>query len=930
MSEQATPRYLVGIDLGTTHTVVSYADMNEGAAQAKPKLFEIEQLIAPGEVAKRPLLPSFRYHPAEGEISSDQTVLPWPQQTLPGDHTPYVVGELARTLGSKVEDRLIASAKSWLSHSNVDRSADILPWAGADDVAKVSPVIASASYLQHVKCAWNHAYPQDLLEHQALVITVPASFDEAARSLTLQAAEIAGLGSVTLLEEPQAVCYHWYFNHASATEDLQQMKLLFVVDVGGGTTDLSLIQIEPKDDGIQLKRIAVGDHLMLGGDNVDLAMAHTAEQRITQGAKKLSAASLSQLIQQSRAAKELLLGEEAPDTAKVTLMGGGARLIGGARSAEFSQKEVQDLALDGFFPLSEFQQLPSKRAGAVVEFGLPYAPDPAVSKYLAQFLQQHQVSCRSALGVAENELAIPDCVLFNGGVFNSSKLVNRALQLLENWRGSSIRNLSNENPDTAVAFGAVAFALSRHNKTMRIGGGAARSYFLKLDDQSGDSRGICILPRGSEEGQAVALEQQRFLLQLNKPVQFSLVAYGGDEQVAPGQTMKIDTDDSRFVLLPPLIAALDEQDGADEVEVQLITSLTEVGTLDIQCQSVQNQRRWKVEFQLRKQLQQQHSVRAEGLPAKFGQAIEALEQVYGTSDKNPNPKAIKQLRQSLEKLLGPRSEWDTVLSRALFDALWERRKRRRRSQAHERLWFNLAGFCIRPGFGDPADDWRLEQAWNLFQQGLQFDKDSQPWAEWWTFWRRAAGGLDSSAQRKIYQQIAKFINPTALRNLKLKAEVKNRSYEDMVRLAGSLENLPKETKLELGGWLSKRLAKSSETQTSWWALGRVGSRDLFHGGAQGVLSPKDIQAWIKLALTKDWKKLPDAAFATVMMARVTNDRARDLDPEEREKIVYKLEAAKAPELWKKLVMEYQELDEKESKRMFGEALPSGLRLLEKQ
>ena len=933
MSKSEQAQYLVGIDLGTTHTVVCYADLSNGAQNAQPQLFEIEQLIAPGEVAKRPLLPSFRYHPAEGELAKEQRVLPWAEQKLPGDSTPYVVGELARNLGSKVEGRLIASAKSWLSHDKVDRSAEILPWAGADDVAKVSPVIASASYLLHVRSAWNHQYPDAPLERQELVLTVPASFDEAARALTLQAAELAGLENLTLLEEPQAVCYHWFFSHRNSTEALKDTKLLFVVDVGGGTTDLSLIEVASHASGIKLNRIAVGDHLMLGGDNVDLALAHSAEQRITQGAKKLSAASLSQLIQQARAAKELLLGEQAPQSAKVTLMGGGSRLIGGAKSAELSRDEVHALALEGFFPLSEFTDMPSKRASAMVEFGLPYAPDPAVSKYLAQFLTQHQNSCRKALGMddsgGESTPAIPDSVLFNGGVFNSPTLAERALALLSQWRGQPVQRLLNENPDTAVAFGAVAFGLSRHNQQMRIGGGAARSYFLKLNAEGDQSQGICLLPKGSEEGQAITLQDQRFLLQVNKPVQFMLAAYAGDEAFAPGQIVDLHSDAERFVLLPPLLAALENNEAMEQVEVQLITRLTEVGTLDIQCQALNSDQRWKVEFELRKQLQQQHTHTTQALPKHFEQAIQALEDVYGSSDKKADPKAVKQLRQTLEKLLGPRDQWDTPLARALFDALWERRKRRRRSQAHERVWFNLAGYCLRPGFGFPADDWRVENAWSLYPQGLQFDKENQLWAEWWTFWRRAAGGLNETAQKKIYKDIAKFINPAALRNLKLKTEVKNKSYEDMVRLAGSLESLPKATKIELGGWLCKRLEKSSETQTSWWALGRVGGRELFHGGAQNVLDAADVQPWIKVIAKQDWKKNPNAAFAAVMIGRVTNDRSRDLTETDRSAICDQLTQSKSPELWKKLVMEYIELDDKESKRVFGEALPAGLTLLEK-
>ena len=921
-----TPRYLIGIDLGTTHTVVAYADLTNGAESAIPALFEIEQLIAPGEVAKRPLLPSFRYHPAAGELPEQQLVLPWSDQPLPGDNIPHVVGELARELGSKVEGRQIASAKSWLSHDKVDRSAGILPWAAADDVEKISPVLASASYLNHVRCAWNHEHPDAPLEQQTVVITIPASFDEAARALTLQAAELAGYPVITLLEEPQAVCYDWFYRHReTAAQQLAQTRLLFVVDVGGGTTDLSLIKVDSAEGKLKLDRIAVGDHLMLGGDNVDLALAHQAEARIQGGAKKLSAASLSQLIQQSRKAKELLLGEQPPAVAKVTLLGGGARLIGGAKSAEFSCEEVQALALDGFFPLIPFGEQPARRTSAVVEFGLPYAPDPAVSRYLSQFLTQHQGSCRNALKVGDDTVAVPDAVLFNGGVFRSASLKQRALGLLSDWRGQPVTELQNLHPDLAVAYGAVSFALARETASMKIGGGSARSYFLQVQTGKDDYKGVCLLPKGTEEGTEIALSEHRFALRLNQPVQFHLSAYSGDNHYGPGDL--VDLEEDRFLPLPPLVAALDTDSAQTEVPVTLVTRLTEVGTLDIQCQSEADPaRRWKVEFQLRRDLQSRHS-RTAGLPAKFNDAVAAIDDVFGASDKAADPNAVKRLRQTLEKLLGLRDDWDTPVARALFDVLWERSKRRRRSQAHERVWFNLAGYCLRPGFGAPADDWRISQILSLYAQGLQFNKESQSWAEWWTFWRRAAGGLDQASQQRILKDIARFLNPATARNLKIQQELKSKSYEDMVRLAVSLENLDVTTKIELGNWLLKRLEKSSETQTSWWAVGRIGAREPFHGSAHNVVPVGQIEAWLEKLCKQDWRKNQNAAFATVMMARLSGDRSRDLAPEQREKIVAQLRAAKAPELWQRLMLEQVQLDETASRRLFGETLPSGLKLM---
>ncbi|RLA16754.1 MAG: molecular chaperone DnaK, partial [Gammaproteobacteria bacterium] len=314
-------QYHIGIDLGTTHTVVAYAKIQQ--KNAPIQIFEIEQLVAPGEVASRSLLPSVRYHPAKGELSdADMAFSPSGEQA--------VIGQAARVLSAKTQGRFVSSAKSWLSHPSIDHTAAILPWGSSDEVEKISPLDASASYLKHVRQVWNHKFPNALLENQHIVITVPASFDEGARSLTLEAAHSAGLKKIHLLEEPQAVCYDWLRRHHDQLKTtLDDIKLLLVCDVGGGTTDLTLIKIEATEDEPKLSRIGVGDHLMLGGDNIDLALAHLAESRLSTDNKKLSAANLSHLLEQCRIAKERLLAEDAPEQLNVTLLGGGSKLIGG-------------------------------------------------------------------------------------------------------------------------------------------------------------------------------------------------------------------------------------------------------------------------------------------------------------------------------------------------------------------------------------------------------------------------------------------------------------------------------------------------------------------------------------------------------------------------------------------------------------------------
>ncbi|WP_349431539.1 Hsp70 family protein [Methylomarinum sp. Ch1-1] len=911
MNKQA--QYLVGIDLGTTHTAVAYAHADQATQDIR--IFEIAQLVAPGQVASRSLLPSVRYHPVEGELSEvDTRFSPAGEQA--------VIGEAARVLGAKSLGRLVTSAKSWLSHPSVDHEAEILPWGGSDEVAKVSPLDASASYLSHVRSVWRHQFPDAPLEQQDIVITVPASFDEAARSLTLEAARIAGLSNIRLLEEPQAVCYDWLRRHAgNIKQALAEVHLLLVCDVGGGTTDLTLIKVEPGRDEPKLTRIGVGDHLMLGGDNIDLALAHLAESRLHRGDSKLSAADFSQLIEQCRIAKERLLADDAPEQVNVTLLGGGSRLIGGSRTASLGRDEVRKIALDGFFPLSGLDELPDKKRSGVVEFGLPYAAEPAISKHIAAFLRSHSQAAQEALG---QDSIVPDALLLNGGVFRSKTITQRVIDLLNKWRDKAPRLLENKHPELAVAYGAVSYALARRDKKVRIGGGAARSYFLLVESEAGQQQGVCILPKGSEEGNEIRLTQQQFALRVGQPVRFHLVSCSGDGDFQPGELTEVT--DERFHSLPPLAVAFEGEDKG-EVIVQLAVSHTEVGTLNIQCVSVNDEsRRWDVEFQIRKKgLTPSTSAQ---LPAQFDEAVDKIQQVFGSKSKRVNPKSVKSLRADLEKVLGMgRAEWDTPLLRALFETLLEGMKNRRRSENHERVWLSLIGFCLRPGFGYPLDDWRVEQLWKSYPHGIQFVNERQNWTEWWTLWRRIAGGLDGEAQQRLLGDIAKFLNPAAARQAGVAKQIKIRGYDDMVRLAGVLERLPVDKKIELGEWLLKRLRKASEPNQTWWAVGRIGSRVPFHGGSHNVVPADVVQLWLEQVLTVDWKKVPQAGFAATMIARMSGDRARDIDDAMRQKVIDKLKASKAPSSWVGMVEEFKELDEQEEKQIFGEALPPGLKLV---
>ena len=936
--QSKVPNYLVGIDLGTTHTVVAFAKADKGLQDIE--IFPIEQLIAPGQVAARLLLPSVRYHPVEGELSeTDNAFLP------PGDRA--VIGEAARLLAAKSAGRLVTSAKSWLSHPSVDQNAQILPWGAGDGTNKISPIDASASYLAHIRTVWGHKFPFDPLEDQDIVITVPASFDEAARTLTVEAARIAGLNNIRLLEEPQAVCYDWLRRHADSVKDyLKDIHLLLVCDVGGGTTDLTLIKVDSGELEPKLTRIGVGDHLMLGGDNIDLALAHLAENRLNGQEKRLSPADLSQLLEQCRVAKERLLAEDAPEQISVTLLGGGARLIGSSRTVLLSREEVRAIALDGFFPLSGLNDLPDKKRSGVVEFGLPYAAEPAVSKHIAAFLKLHKDAAREAL---KGQDTIPDAILLNGGVFRSQPISQRIVDLLCSWskeqRHPAGQNfelaqtfkapvlLENNHPELAVAYGAVSYAMARRDKNLKIGGGSARSYFLVVQTDNADTKtasnqyGVCILPKGSEEGEEVLLKDRRFALRLGTPVQFHLVSMSGDSDFKSGVVAEINED---FHSLPPLAVAFEGNvnNPNDEAIVQLAVTQTEIGTLKIQCVSIKDDhQRWDVEFQIRKK-GAVHCQMDSSLPPRLPSALEQVQAVFGSKSRQIDPKAVKNLRSDLEKILGAeRSDWETPVLRALFAALLEGAKFRRRSDNHERLWLSLAGFCCRPGFGYPLDDWRVDQLWKSYSQGIQFVNETQNWTEWWTLWRRIAGGLNDQAQQQIFDDIAKYINPSAARQPGIAKQIKSRGYDDMVRLVAVLERLPVANKIQLGEWLLKRLQKAGEPSQTWWAIGRIGARVPFHGSSHNVISADTACIWLKQMLSEDWKKSPHVGFATTLVARMSGDRARDIDETMRLKVIEKLKLTKSPASWIELVESAKELGEKEEKQIFGEALPPGLKLI---
>jgi len=960
-------KYVVSIDLGTTNTVMAYAE----AGGAEIRLFEIEQLTAPGEIGAAALLPSLRYHPVQGELADGDLQLPWRRDDVAG-LSQVVVGKLARKLGAQVPGRVVASAKSWLSHPQVDRMAPILPWGADADVAKVSPVAASASYLAHLRGAWDTRFPAHPLEQQQIVLTIPASFDEGARALTLEAARMAGLPGLRLLEEPQAAFYDWLFRQrATLAEDLAETRLVLVCDVGGGTTDFSLIKVEMADGQPRISRIGVGNHLILGGDNMDLALAHLVESRLaaTGGAvggatgvaaggavERLSSSRLSQLAERCRAAKEQLLAADAPERTTVTLLGSGSRLIGGSRSVDLTRDEVCALVVDGFFPLNESREPAKRGRGAIVEFGLPYASDAAITRHLAGFLQQHAAAAREALGLPADHagIPVPDTLLLNGGVFRADALARRLEAVLAQWRGEPLRVLHNDNPDVAVARGGAAYALGQSGLAPVIGGGSARSYFLLLDDEARADkprRAVCILPRGSVENREILLADRSFALRLGRPVRFHLASSISDA-ATPQAGDLVDLQPGEYVQLPPIATVLRDGGAATarkEIPVRLAASISEVGTLEVHCVSSGDAQRWLLEFQLRGDAPPADNNDG-AMPAGLNAAIEKIDRIFGSRAQQVDLKEVKQLRAQLEQLLGSRESWHTPLLRRLFDALMERAKGRRRSSEHERAWFNLSGYCLRPGFGHTLDEWRIDQLWAMYETGIQHHKDSQVCAEWWTLWRRVAGGLSVEAQLRVLDDFAFNVQADAQERGRRAVTLVNGSEEDMLRLGASLERIPGNYKAEIGAWMLGRLeaankaaakasvnktrggaadaAKAEATQGRFlWGLSRVGARQPFHGSAHDVVETAVVEQWLAAILALDWKKVEPAGFAASHLARMTGDRSRDIGEALRVEVLRRLSAVGAPANWSAMVRDVVQLDQADEKRMLGDALPPGLKLI---
>ncbi len=588
-------RFVVGIDLGTTNSVLAWVDTQApdlDAEAAAIGVLPVPQLVKPGVVEACDALPSFLYLPAPGEMDPAALALPW-------GAAEHVVGTLARARGAEVPGRVVASAKSWLCATGVDPSGPILPWGAPDDVPRLSPVAAEAQYLAHLRAAWDAAMPAPLAE-QEVYLAVPASFDAVARELTVRAAEAAGLGGARLIEEPQAAFYAWIAASRGAwRQQVQVGDVILVCDVGGGTTDLSLVSVGEEAGALVLERRAVGDHILLGGDNMDLALAHAVRARLAETGVTLDDWQLRGLVHGCRQAKERLLAADGPERAPVLVLGRSRKVVGGALSTEVTRAQVERTLVEGFFPLvaADAQPARARRAG-LQEIGLPYAADPAITRHVAAFLARHREVAPEG----------PSAVLFNGGVTGAARLRARLTEALEAWRGAAgaVRVLAGADPARAVAVGAAAYGLARRGRGVRIRGGTARAYYVGVEAAAPAVPGVpapvkalCLAPFGMEEGSEVELADTELGLVVGEPAEFRFFGSSVRRDDRPGTVVE-GWEAGELEELRPLettLAAAGEE--GRTVPVRLRAHVTELGTLELWCVARDGGRRWRLEFNLR-------------------------------------------------------------------------------------------------------------------------------------------------------------------------------------------------------------------------------------------------------------------------------------------------------------------------------------------
>lgn len=922
--------YIVGIDLGTTNCAVSTISIADSSRNGlKVENTPILQISGPGQVSGHLLLPSFLYQLGGPELPEGCWSLPWDLGN------PPLIGKFARDQGARVPGRLVSSAKSWLVHKDVDREAAILPWGSPSEIPHISPLDASTAYLRHLAQAWNWFRKQHgsdaRLEDQIVIITVPASFDDSARMLTRKAAKLAGISNLTLIEEPQAAFYCWMME-SGPNINLKPGEVVAVIDIGGGTTDFTLIEAVEDRGEISLVRRAVGDHLLLGGDNMDMVLARNLEAGLLDRGSRLDPVQFQQLIQQCRHGKEILLGDNSPEAVPLTIQGRGRSLVAGTLKAELTRDQVLDLIGNGFFPSVGKNEFPAKSsASGLREFGLPFVSDPGVTRHLAHFFNSHGIASEG-----------PDAILFNGGVFQSETLRNKVSRQIGAWFPSrtkpNCRILATSSLDLAVARGAAHFGWVRHTGGRRIGGGIARSYYLELADEENkqQTKFICVLPQKAEEGIEIAINRPVLNLAVGIPVRFQLYSSTVRPKDTAGLKMALNKDS--LLPMPEIQTILrgGKRMGAREVAVTLVSKVNELGTLELACAEVGGSNRWILEFNLRPLSSQTLADSLEESHAGAGGAsgwpqdlVESAKERICSTFSNAGDSGAGELVRILESILGaPKAEWPLSLCRSLSDELIKVSEHRRKSPSHLSRWLNLTGWCLRPGTGDPNDAFRIDRLWKSIHAPVAGGtiRSGETGIEAWIMMRRIAAGLNSNLQNAIWTRLKVFLIPAKGRSV---IKPQPQELQEMWRCAASMERLGATVKLEMGEMLMKPLLRGPCPAHVYWCLGRLGGRWPNHGPWNTVVSQAISEKWIDTLLPfPPVNPLDYQAWllALTQLARRTGQRGNDVSESHQKSVTSVLNSGGASSELIRMVTEVTEINNEQAGRILGDELPLGLKV----
>ncbi|MBV9274688.1 MAG: Hsp70 family protein [Verrucomicrobia bacterium] len=924
-------KFSIGIDLGTTNCAMAFQAL--GGTNQRSEAFLIPQWESATGFSEGYTLPSFLYLPTDQETTQMGA-----QGASAGEWVP---GRFARKKAVESPGRVAHSVKSWLCHHAVDRSAAFLPWR-SDEIAvekRISPIRGSALLLEYLRVAWDARFAGESIRFndQEITITVPASFDAAAQRLTLDAALAAGFPeSVRLLEEPQAAFYCWLAEHRSLEQPWQQSLQnrsyhVLVIDIGGGTSDFSLFEINPsfrRDGGPdpqpvlpQIKRVAVGDHLLLGGDNIDLALAHHVESRLAAG--ELSPSQWNFLAARCRELKERCLSGAVEDSFPVSIPGRGSKVLGGTLSSQITRSDVESIVLDGFFPACNADAQPFRAQAGLREWALPYAADSAVTRYLAEFLRDQSPV---------------EAILFNGGSLYPEMLRHRLQQQIARWQGGiEPQILHNSAPDLAVALGAAEFGSIIHRRAQRIEAGAARAIYLEVHRRGAEKASapvlVCVLPRNAASEEEFRISQSGLELRVNRAVRFQ--PYYSTRRSNDKAGTMLEWNDRDFYKLPQLqaTARVSGQSPKDNrVPVTLSARINELGLLRVACVSADPAMRqsWPLDFDLRPHRMGDEDPEATEAaadrtdfgvePSRLDTARNRIVTLFSRPLDTRDKLSATNLMKNLEKILGlPKADWNLTLIRALWSALSESFSCRAESVEHEETWLIVAGFLLRPGFGAEGDETRVDQLWGLHRDGLSYPgKRTQ--IQQYILWRRVAGGLSRERQEAVLMPELPKLHSQ-----------KNPSPE-FVRLTGSLERIGSETKveiIELYLRTAHELAINNQHCAPYLvALGLLLNRAPFYAGPDSVVPSLYVERAFEAFSGLDWSERELAEIPSLFLraARVMDDPAIDLPKALRERIANKLEKSGVARVKLTKLRSFVPIAGTERANLFGESLPPGLAL----